>query len=314
MKETEKIHGTSGLTDEDLEFHLESRIDVQVKPTPVADGQELLPDTLPDDNDEIVRALIDCGMDSDLLKNPIFIKCYNQVADGPGRSWTPYRRTKFSLQTMNRAGALDIVKSCRPNVSPNVPPKTERKSNVEYLSHNNKHYNDLDVFGYRHLDRSEILGNLAVVGGVLCIVLLAIGATYLAISFHRPTATAATTTISLTAIIAAVIRLAGKWNHRFPLRYRMTRLVVCMILLFSTAAWWTAKGAWLIACRIFETEIDEVSFGLSMFGVFVIISLVAHLKLCRTYEPGKARILGWIEVLTLTLAIGAFLFCAVHKP
>lgn len=311
MKKEDKIpYGASGLTDEDLDFYLESHSDIQVKPIPVDSPHESHPGTILDNSIEIAKVLAECGLDSDVLQNPIFVKSYNRVATGPGRNWAPERRTKFTLQTMNRMGASDRVHTESPNLSvPDVQEPT-----VEEPSRGNNPADDLAFWGYHYLDRNEIIGNLTILGGILIIVLLAAGATYLCVSFNFSKGSAVAGTISLAAISAAVIRLAGKWHQRFPFRYRMVRLVVCMALLFSTAAWWAVKSVWLMACYVSDTTINILPFGLSLFGVLSIVSLVSHLKLCYTYEPRRARLLGWIEALALTFAIGAFLFCAVHKP
>jgi len=310
-KSEDKVHGASGLTDEDLEFYMDSRAETPLgSQSHVTSSQE--PDAVISDDDAIIsRALADNGLDPDLRHTCEFIVYYNQVAQGPGLHWNPERRVRFTLQTLNRMGALEREAETRPLdplVSEVSPPRLSRnKPDVSGPD-------DLAVFGYHHLDRREITDNLVIMGGILGITLLAAGATYLSVSLDNPRASGTVGGISLAAIIAAIVRFAGKWHHRFPLRYRMVRLAVCMALLFSTAAWHMARGAWQIICSIAKTTIDIPAFGMSMFAVSGIISLLSHLALCRTFRPDHARILGWIEALSLTCAIGAFLFCAIHKP
>lgn len=313
----DKVHGASGLTDEDLEFFLSSREEAGDIPDHAASQNEPVSAvTCVEDEAAIARAISDCGQNSDMLHNPVFIQCYNQIAQGPGLDWPIERRVRFAIQTMNRMGALEINPESQ-HATPSHPDRQLPNIPEHPLSNGvprESEQDDLAIFGYHHLDRHEIIGNLIIVGGVLGMTILAALATYLCITFNLPKVSAGVGTISLAAVIASVVRLAQKWHHRFTFRYRMIRLVACMTLIFSTAAWHVAKGAWQLICYIADTDISIITFGMSMFGLLSIISLLSHLKLCHTYDPRRARILGWVEALALTFAIGAFLFCVIHKP
>ncbi|MGN1265921.1 MAG: hypothetical protein ACI4UL_08900 [Muribaculaceae bacterium] len=311
--EEEKVYGESGLTDDDMESMADFRSETHVGPTPAASRHDQRAGAIPDNLAEVAQALADSGVDAALIRDKIFIDVYNQVVQGPGRDWAAYRRARFTLQTMNRMGALGELIPADPQPSAPAVPK-EKEAEKPLPKPKNSPADEIAIFGYHHLDRSEIMDNLAIVGGVLGITLLAAVAMYLCVTYGNAAAMASTGTISLATIIAAVVRIASRWHQRFPLRYRMMRLVVCLSLLFSTAAWWAAKGAWMLACAISDITIDIPTFGVSLFGVLAAISIAAHLKLCRTYNPTKARILGWVEVVALTFAMGAFLFCAIHKP
>lgn len=313
----DKVYGASGLTDEDLEFFLSSHEEARNIPNPAASPKEAESAvTCVDDDTVIAQAISDCGQNFDMLHNPVFIQSYNQIAQGPGRGWPIERRVRFAIQTMNRMGALEINPKSQ-NATPSHPNKPLPNIPEHPLLNGiprESEQNDLAIFGYHHLDRHEIIDNLIIVGGVLGMTILAALATYLCITFNVPNAAAGVGTISLVAVIASVVRLAQKWHQRFTFRYRMMRLVACLALLFSTAAWHIAKSAWQLVCFIANADINIITFGMSMFGLLSIISLLSHLKLCHTYDPRGARILGWVEALAFTFAIGAFLFCVIHKP
>ncbi|MGN0228853.1 MAG: hypothetical protein ACI4BH_03490 [Muribaculaceae bacterium] len=308
--EEEKVYGESGLTDDDLERVVDCRSECQTSAMPDAPRQDSNEAKLPDDPTKVAQALADCGLDAALIWDKIFIDIYNQVVQGPGREWAPYRRARFTLETMNRMGALGVVMPAKSH--PAAPVIAEKKRDTPLPK--NTPAEDIAIFGYHHLDRSEIMDNLAIVGGVLGITLLAAVAVYLCITFGSTAALTSTGTVSLAVIIAAVVRIAGRWHQRFPLRYRMTRLVVCLVLLLSTSAWWAAKGMWALACTLSGITIAIPTFGVSLFGVLAAISIGAHMKLYHTYNPSKAYILGWVEALALTFALGAFLLCAINKP
>lgn len=317
MDEDNNIKGASGLTDEDLEFFMDSRAELREIPASAVLVNESGHAVISDGNDiAIAQALMECGQNPDMLQNPIFIKYYNQVAEGPGREWPIERRVGFVIQTMNRMGALEIGTESQ-HISGNLPNRQRPDISEPTQANCNPRepkQEDLAIFGYHHLDKQEIIDNLIIVGGVLVITILAVSVTYLCIILNVPKASAGIGTISLAAIIASVVRLARKWHQRFTFKYRMVRLIVCMALLFSTAAWHVAKSAWQFACYLTNSNISIPKFGVSMFGLLSVISLLSRIKLCRVYDPRHARFLGWIEALALTFAIGAFLFCAIHKP
>ncbi len=309
-KSEDKVRGASGLTDDDLEFYLDSQDRMKVNSPHVVPVRE--PEaSISDDDPIIAKALTSCGQSPDLRHDWQFVVCYNQVAQGPGLHWAPERRVRFTLQTMNRMGALEAEQERRSPVRSvsDILPLRQSQTRPEVSA-----TSDIAVFGYHHLDRHEIIDNLIIVGGIVGITLLAAGATFLCLVLDIPKASAPAGAISLAAVIAAVARFASKWHQRFSFRYRMVRLAVCMALLFSTAAWHVAHGAWHLICLVAKTTIDIPEFGMWMFGVLAALSLLSHLMLCRTYRPDHGRILGWIEALAFTFAIGAFLFCAIHKP
>ena len=309
--EEEKVYGESGLTHDDMEYLLDSRPESQASAVPAAPRQEADELKIPDDLAEVAQALADCSVDEALIEDKEFIGYYNLVVQGPGRDWTPYHRARFTLQTMSRMGAPGLV---MPAPSQPIAPAVLEKKEENTPLPKNTAADDIAIFGYHQLDRSEIKDNLVILGGVLGITVLAVVAVYLSIIFGGTTAMSTTGTISLAVIIAAVVRIASRWHQRFPFRYRIMRLVVCLVLLLSTAAWWAAKGAWMLACTVSGNAIDISTFGLSMFGVLAAISIGAHLRLCSSNNPNKAYVLGWVEALALTFALGAFLFCAVNKP
>lgn len=302
----DKVHGASGLTDEDMEFILSSQAEARKIPNPAASQNEAESALTSVDDAAIAQAISDCGQNTDMLHNPVFIQIYNQIAQGPGRDWPVQRRVRFAIQTMNRMGALEINPesqhvsvSYRDRQAPGFPEHPLPDGNTR-----DSGQDELAIFGYHHLDGHEIIDNLIIVGGVLGMTILAALATYLCITFNMPKASAGVGTISLAAVIASAVRLARKWHQRFTFRYRIIRLVACIALLFSTAAWYVAKSAWQLVCYITNTDINVTTFGISMFGLLSIISLLSHIKLCHTYDPRRARILGWVEALALTFAIG----------
>lgn len=176
MDEDNKVHGESELTDEDFEFLMDSQAESREIPMTAASVNVSERAVIFNDNDDTIeQAIIDCGQNPEMLQNPVFIKCYNQVAEGPGRNWSIARRVRFAFQTMNRMGALEIgtetqhVSEVSSNRQcPDISEPPQANSNTR-----DPEKEDLAIFGYHHLDKHEIFDNLIIVVGVLGITILA---------------------------------------------------------------------------------------------------------------------------------------------
>lgn len=281
--------GESGLTHEDFEEFI-------VKPECADDVQTT-----------IIAAVMKLGFEPDITQSALFRKYYRMVSDGPGKTWTPARRAAFALQTMNRMGVIEWPKSAggpkdepAHEVRPPAPAPQEDGAKV--------------LFGYRRLSPSEIKDNLTVAAAVLGVVLLAAGGVVLGVVLGSPGTAAGTGGIAVAAFCAVAARLGRRWHTRFTRRYNIARLLVCLALLFSGAAWLAAKDTWSALSSSLGAEIPICTFGLSLFGLMTLMAVGAHIKLCRTDDPRTAKTLGWIEALSVVFAIGSFLFIAINKP
>lgn len=274
---------------------------------------------------EIVRALTDAGFESTMEKNPLFREYLSKVAEGPGTGWEPYRQARFALQTMNRCGVIDWPKNDR--AVPAETPKTaktdhesEKKEPAPATMVRQRRRSNIgfeifkDYFrDYHRLTLMEIKDNLIVVAGIFGVVLLAAASVAIGVALDKPAVGAGGGAISITAFIAVATRLAGKYHHRFGMPYRITRLVVCLALLFSKAAWAASRELWEWICSASGTYISPAGFGVSLSAILLMMAVWTHAALCRTDDPDRAGYLGWIEALAVTFAIGALMFVAINK-
>ena len=277
---------------------------------------------------EIIRALMDTGFEPGMVDDRLFQEYLKKVADGPGAGWEPYRQARFTLQTMNRCGVIDWpvrtavdtrddtektdVSNQRDSQEKERPSETE---NEELAPHGNltfelikDHFRD-----YRQLSVSEIKDNLIVCAGILGVVALAAAAVAIGVMLRSPGAAAGGGAISVAALVAVTARLAGRYHHRFGLPYRMLRLLVCLALLFTKAAWVASRELWMLVYNTTQLAIPIPAFGVTVAIVLLLSAVWTHITLCRTSQPSKALFLGWLEGLELTFALGALMFGAVYK-
>lgn len=275
---------------------------------------------------EIVRALTDAGFESTMEKNPLFREYLSKVAEGPGTGWEPYRQARFALQTMNRCGVIDrpVKNIMGVPAEKQEAPKSDTGSEIKdtttgMASRPKRHKNvGFEIFkdsfrDYHRLTLMEIKDNLIVVAGIFGVVLLAAASVAIGVALDKPAVGAGGGAISITAFIAVATRLAGKYHHRFGMPYRITRLVVCLALLFSKAAWAASRELWEWICSASGTDISPAGFGFSLSAILLMMAVWTHAALCRTDDPDRAGYLGWIEALAVTFALGALMFVAINK-
>lgn len=293
--------GESGLQEEDFEEFIEKA-------------------KLADDDQEIINtSVIDLGFDTDITQSALFRKYYQMVSQGPGKDWNPERRVAFALQTMNRMGVIEwpdrpAARRSEESSSSALNEKNAPEHEIQTPSHAQQETYTKEIFGYQRLTSSEIKDNLVVASAVLGVVLLAAIGITAGVAFGSPATGAGIGGIAVAAFCAVAARLGRLWHSRFTRRYRIVRLLVCLVLLFSGTAWFTAKDAWSTLSRISGIEMSIRSFGLCLFGLMMIMAVGAHIKLCHTDDPRTAKTLGWIEALSMVFAIGSFLFIAINKP
>lgn len=277
---------------------------------------------------EIIRAVMDAGFEPGMADDRLFKEYFDKVAKGPGSGWEPYRQARFALQTMGRCGVIDWpVKKGEDNrgrreTSDISKPAAERESapratteESELPPHGNLTFELIkDYFrDYHQLSVDEIKDNLIVVGGILGVVLLAAASVALGVALSSPAVGAGGGAISVATFVAVTARLAGRYHHRFGLPYRMLRLLICLALLFTKAAWVASRELWMLVYDTTHIAFPIPAFGLTVAIILLLSSVWTHITLCRTSMPSKALFLGWLEALEVTFALGALMFGAVYK-
>ncbi len=305
-KEMRECFGESGLQQEDLE-------DFIVNPGAHADA---------DAEQEIVTTVERQGYNPELSRDALFRKYYLMVSEGPGKDWSPSRRTAFALQTMNRVGVIDWPSKISSASSSEISKRPEDSESLESVAYDaplrveapaEQDYTK-ELFGYRRLSRDEIKDNLIVVAGVAGLVLIAAAGVGVGVATGSPAVGAGIGATSVAAFCAVASRLASRWHTRFTRKYLLVRLLVCLTQLFSGTAWLSAKETWKAICSMTGEVIPAAPFGLCLFGLMTFTALASHIKLCRTDNPRTAKSLGWLEAQATVFALGALLFIAVNKP
>lgn len=276
-----------------------------------------------DDSAEIGRALEEAGFLPEMQRNKLFAEYYRKVATGPGTDWDPYRRARFTLQVMNRAGCIEWpVKP--PATAVSTPDSNPERSAAEinelldrelsrprfsrpftYPPESPELFDDYNV-----LTKSELKDNLIVMLSILGLVILTGIGVYFAILYSRPAIGAAAGGGAVVVGMAVASRLGRMWHNRFTKTYSWVRILVCAALLFTKVAWNAASSAYSQFTDLFGDIVSGRIFGLILCLILTVMTIVTHLKLNRTYSPSAGKTLGWVEALCLTFAVGAFLFSA----
>lgn len=302
MKE-ERIYGESGL---DSEFFAEH--DEQERPVENPDG--------------IKEALKDMELDETISDSPLFKEYYEMISAGPGKDWDSYRRAKLTIQTMNRAGCIDLAPLKRKVEPVSSAPRADASHEEEIREKVDNVTSAGDVYlpkagtrdlfdDYNPLTSDEIKDNLMVAGGIAGVVALAALSVFFGVKTKKPGIAAAGGAFSVAAFIAVTARLAGHYHHRFKMKYRLTRLLVCLALIFSNSARFAVKEFWILLCRITDYDIPVIPFGMILTVTLLLMALWSYIALCRTFIPSRAKTIGWLSALSVTFAIGSFLFSAI---
>lgn len=276
-----------------------------------------------DDSAEIGCALEEAGFDPVMQHNDLFLEYYRRVATGPGVDWDAYRRARFTLQTMNRAGCIEWpVKTPDTALSkPDGHPEKTAAAINELLDRElskprfSRPYagasEPAELFDdYRVLSKSEIRDNLIVALSVAGLVAVTGVGVYFAVRYREPAIGATAGGGAIAVGVAVASRLARMWHSRFSKPYSWARILGCLALLFTKTAWNAASSAYSQFAALFGDIVSGRIFGLCLCLALTAMAVITHVKLNRTYTPSAGKTLGWIEALCLTFAIGAFLFSA----
>lgn len=299
------LYGESGLPPGSLEQ------DYSEMPTPADDGVE------------IGRALEEVGFKPEMQHNDLFREYYRKVTTGPGANWDPYRRARFTLQTMNRAGCIEwpVKPAQTPVAGPDKQPEKSAAEIEKLLDRElsrprfSRPFTNLpastELFeDYKVLTKSEIKDNLIVMLSVLGLVIVTGIGVYFAVRYNKPAIGASAGGGVVVIGMAVASRLGRLWHNRFSRTYSWIRILVCMALLFTKVAWNAASSAYSQFVGLFGDCVSGRVFGLCLCLVLTAMTIITHLKLNRTYDPSAGKTLGWVEALCLTFAVGAFLFSA----
>lgn len=287
------------------------------------DYEEETPTVSSDDNIEIGRALEESGFMPEMQRNDLFKEYYMKVATGPGINWDAYRRARFTLQIMNKAGCIEWPVKPPPSAT-GLPDKHPEKTATEINRLLDRELSrpqfsrpftapteSSELFeDYKVLTKSEIRDNLIVILSVLGIVILTGIGVFFAVRYRQPAIGATAGGGALAVGMAVASRLGRRWHNRFSKTYIWTRLSVCLTIIFTKGAWNAASSAYSQFIELFGNITSARIFGLTLCLLLSLMTILTHLKLNRTYNPSSGKTLGWVEALCLTFAVGAFLFSA----
>lgn len=112
-----------------------------------------------------------------------------------------------------------------------------------------------------------------------------------------------------------LVRVARRWHRRFAVRFNLCRLVLCLALLFSSAAYHGARGIVKCICLLASNDHLYAPSAISGMALCTLAALVLKCVVNRLPAAHfhRAPWLGWGIGLLLTLAAGFFLSMAIQK-